>query len=55
VWRYPHNGYQAEWLHLADVVQGRAAPAVPARSAVDDLLYALRLADAAKEVIRESP
>jgi myo-inositol 2-dehydrogenase/D-chiro-inositol 1-dehydrogenase len=55
VWRYPHNGYRAEWLHLADVVQGRAAPAVPAQSAVDDLLYTLRLADADEKGIRESP
>ena len=22
-WRYAHNGYQAEWLHLADVAEGR--------------------------------
>ena len=52
-WRYPRNGYQAEWLHLADVVERRAELAVPVQTAVDDLLYALRLADGADALILE--
>ena len=52
-WRFPHNGYQAEWIHLADVVSGRAELAVPVQAAVDDLLYALALADGADTVILE--
>jgi hypothetical protein len=50
-WRYPRNGYQEEWLHLADVAEGRSELAVPVQTAVDDLLYALRLADGADAVI----
>jgi predicted dehydrogenase len=52
-WSFPHNGYQAEWSHLADVVEGRDEPRVPVRTAVDDLLYALRLADGAEALMRE--
>src|SRR5205823_11882117 len=40
-WRYERNGYQTEWLHLSDVVEGRSALAVPVQAAVDDMLYAL--------------
>jgi myo-inositol 2-dehydrogenase / D-chiro-inositol 1-dehydrogenase len=52
-WRYPRNGYQAEWLHLADVVEGHTDLAVPVQTAVDDLLYALHLADGADALILE--
>jgi myo-inositol 2-dehydrogenase/D-chiro-inositol 1-dehydrogenase len=52
-WRYPHNGYQAEWMHLADVVEGRAELAIPVQTAVDDLLFALQLADGADALILE--
>jgi myo-inositol 2-dehydrogenase/D-chiro-inositol 1-dehydrogenase len=52
-WRYPRNGYQAEWLHLADVAEGRSELAIPVQEAVDDLLYALRLADGADALILE--
>lgn len=54
-WQYPTNGYQAEWLHLADVAEGRAEPAVPVSAAVEDMLYALRLAEAADALILEEP
>jgi predicted dehydrogenase len=53
-WQYPVNGYQAEWLHLADIVNGRAEPAVPVQDAVEDLLYALQIADGAEKLIREA-
>jgi myo-inositol 2-dehydrogenase/D-chiro-inositol 1-dehydrogenase len=46
-WHADTNGYQAEWRQLADAATGRAAPAVPAAQAVDDVLYALAIADAA--------
>ena len=51
-WQFPVNGYQAEWLHLADVVTGRAELTQPVTEAVDDLLYALQLADGAEKLIR---
>ena len=54
VWQYPVNGYQQEWLHLSDVVNGRAELAPPVQTAVDDLLYALHLADGADTLILEA-
>jgi myo-inositol 2-dehydrogenase / D-chiro-inositol 1-dehydrogenase len=54
-WHFPRNGYQAEWLHLADVVAGRAALMVPVQTAVDELLYALDIADGADALILEQP
>jgi myo-inositol 2-dehydrogenase/D-chiro-inositol 1-dehydrogenase len=51
-WHLPSNGYQAEWLHLADVVEGRAELAVPVQEAVEDMLFALRLADGAEQHLR---
>ena len=47
----PVNGYQAEWVHLADVVHGEAAPIVSVEDAVTDLHYALDLADQLDEVV----
>ena len=52
-WCEPENGYQAEWRHLADVVEGRTDLAFPVQAAVDDLLYALAVADGAESVILE--
>jgi len=52
-WHYPTNGYQAEWIHLADVVEGRAELAIPVHTAVDELMFALDLADRAVELILE--
>ena len=52
-WSYPMNGYQAEWAHLADVVDGLAEPAIPVQTAVDDLSFAATLADAAIETSLE--
>ena len=42
----PANGYQAEWLHIADVADGRREPPVSVEEAADDLRYALDLLDA---------
>jgi predicted dehydrogenase len=47
IWRGPENGYQAEWRHLADVATGLAPPRISLQGAVDDLLYALEVADGA--------
>ncbi|MFI6693025.1 Gfo/Idh/MocA family protein [Streptomyces sp. NPDC050433] len=52
-WRFPVNGYQAEWLHLADVVEGRAEPLIGLSPAVADLLYALDLAEAAAALLED--
>jgi len=46
-WRFDRNGYQAEWTHLADVVDKRAELAIPVATVVDDLRHAAALADAA--------
>ncbi len=53
-WRYADNGYQAEWRHLADIVQHGAAPAIPVHDAIDDVTLALAIADGATDLIRES-
>ena len=50
-WRYAHNGYQAEWLHLADVAEGRVELTIGVQTVVDDLFYALALADGAEALI----
>ena len=50
-WHFAHNGYQAEWLHLADVAEGRCELTIEVQTAVDDLLYALALADGADALI----
>ena len=50
-WRYAHNGYQAEWLHLADVADGRVELSNEVQTVVGDLLYALALADGADALI----
>jgi myo-inositol 2-dehydrogenase / D-chiro-inositol 1-dehydrogenase len=51
-WRFTHNGYQAEWQHLADVVDGRAELAIPLQTAVDDMTYALDIAERAEAALR---
>lgn len=52
-WHAPINGYQAEWLHVADVAEGKAKLRIPVQDAVADLLFALELADRAAESILE--
>jgi predicted dehydrogenase len=46
-WRFPRNGYQLEWEHVADVVAGSATSVAPDEW-VADLEYALRIADGAE-------
>ena len=42
---YGHNGYEGEWRELAELAKGtRAAP--PAQTLIDDLTFALAIADA---------
>lgn len=50
-WHYPENGYQAEWSHLADVVEGRAKPLITVADAVADLIYASKIADLATAAV----
>jgi predicted dehydrogenase len=52
-WRYPENGYQAEWRHLADIVREGLPPPIPVQDAVDDVSLALTIADGAVDLIRE--
>jgi myo-inositol 2-dehydrogenase / D-chiro-inositol 1-dehydrogenase len=53
VWRFPINGYQAEWMHVADVARGRAELIIPVQTAVDDLEFALELADQAAALLED--
>lgn len=46
----PANGYEAEWNYIADLVAGRADP-VPIDRLVDDVIFALRIADTASEQV----
>jgi myo-inositol 2-dehydrogenase/D-chiro-inositol 1-dehydrogenase len=50
---YPANGYEAEWNYLIDLVDGRADP-VPVDRLVDDVAFALRIAEAASSQVRAS-
>ena len=55
VWQYPENGYQAEWRHTADVAEKVAEPSITLQDIVDDLLFALDVADGAARLILEQP
>jgi myo-inositol 2-dehydrogenase/D-chiro-inositol 1-dehydrogenase len=46
-WRYPENGYYAEWNHLADLAMGLAEPWITLEEAEHDLRFALDLAEGA--------
>lgn len=48
---YSTNGYEAEWRYIADVVAGVAPPPDPV-VAVDDVRFALTIADGASEAAR---
>jgi hypothetical protein len=51
---FPSNGYKAEWEHVAAVAYGIADPAIPFKTVIADLHYALAVADGAEERILES-
>jgi myo-inositol 2-dehydrogenase / D-chiro-inositol 1-dehydrogenase len=51
-WWFPYGGYQAEWLHLADVVHGQAELRIPIATVVEDLRFALDVAAQADVLIR---
>jgi predicted dehydrogenase len=55
VWQYTENGYQAEWRHTADVAERMAEPSITLQHVVDDLLFALEVADGAARLILEQP
>jgi myo-inositol 2-dehydrogenase / D-chiro-inositol 1-dehydrogenase len=44
-WQFAQNGYQAEWAQLADAASGRSPLRISVGEAVDDLFFALALAD----------
>ncbi len=50
---YPHNGYEGEWRRLAAVVRG-TSPVVEPDVAIDDLRFALAVADAAADLVVET-
>lgn len=49
--RFGDNGYQAQWLHLHDVVTGASAPEVSLADAVEDLQFAIDLAERAAQFL----
>lgn len=50
-WSATRNGYQEEWRHLADIVDGRTEPAIPVTDAVADMVFTLQLADKAAKLL----
>jgi len=52
--RYDDNGYQAQWLHLHDVVTGKVEPLASLEDAVSDLTFALDLVDRAVACLEAS-
>ena len=52
-WRYPRNGYEAEWRYVAEVAAGAAAPLASLEDAVADTLFALDVASQASQLIRD--
>jgi predicted dehydrogenase len=50
-WSSPVNGYRAEWLHLADLVEGRTVPVQSVDDAAADLTFSLALADGAQRIL----
>ncbi|MBP8533232.1 Gfo/Idh/MocA family protein [Streptomyces sp. MK37H] len=50
---YEHNGYEAEWLHLADLATGAATPLYAPGELVADLGYATDLAALAGAVLQQ--
>ncbi|WP_405975705.1 hypothetical protein OG496_50115 [Streptomyces sp. NBC_00988] len=47
---YPSNGYEAEWQHLADLAHRTAVPRYDVGRLVDDLAYAVDIAERAATV-----
>ncbi len=55
VFRFDTNGYQNEWVALYDAAVGSSAPLISLDDAVDDVVYALDLADQVDPSGREIP
>ena len=45
VFQFEENGYQRQWADLHDAATGLTEPRITVRDAVDDIIYALDLAD----------
>ena len=45
------NGYEGEWRELHDVVSGAAGPRYPLTDLVDDLTFAIDIADGAASAV----
>ena len=50
---YSYNGYEGEWRYLAGLVTGHAAP-LDIQELIDDLTFALEIADKASHSVRQS-
>ena len=51
IFERPRNGYEEQWRHLHDVVEGGRKLAVPLQEAAADLQFAFDIADRAKTII----
>jgi myo-inositol 2-dehydrogenase / D-chiro-inositol 1-dehydrogenase len=54
VFEYDTNGYQCEWAALYDAVVGNAEPLVSLSDVVDDITYALDLADQVERLVGQT-
>jgi myo-inositol 2-dehydrogenase/D-chiro-inositol 1-dehydrogenase len=50
---YDSNGYEAEWLHLAELARGESEPRHALSSLIDDVGYAIDIADAAAAAVEK--
>ncbi len=49
---FEHNGYEGEWIVLHDLVHGRSDAAPSVASLIDDLTFAVDIADGAANLVR---
>lgn len=50
---YPYNGYEGEWRYLAALARGAADP-LDVATLIDDLTFAVEVADRASEFVRDA-
>lgn len=50
---FDHNGYEGEWRHLAELTRG-ATPLASTAESIEDLVFALTLAERARDVVLTS-
>ncbi|GAA1001026.1 Gfo/Idh/MocA family protein [Subtercola frigoramans] len=51
---YGHNGYEGEWRAIGDIVEGNLGLMPDIADLIDDLTFAIRLAEGAADVVRSA-